>query len=158
MQGWKGYCHFITPDLSQNHNPSYWCWCGIMCWSLFTRRKMVELFWGMWRLQEMSGVHALSIQRVKNRFLVQVASRLALLSKPSSSCLNKPKPARHDLVTVKAFSVLLTSAGKIPAFSFLQWNIMWSALKEKVFKLPFANEIGKIRILLDGIFKNTFII
>lgn len=68
----------------------------------------------------MSGVHVLTIQRVKNRFLIQAAFLLTLLSKLSSSWLNKPKPARHRHVTVKAFSVLLTSAGKIPAFRFLQ--------------------------------------
>lgn len=68
----------------------------------------------------MSGVHALSIQRVKNGSLIQAAFLLPLLSKPSSSWLNKLKPARHGHVTVKAFSVLLTSAGKTPSCRFLQ--------------------------------------
>jgi len=81
---------------------------------------MVKLFWGMWGLQKKSGVYALSIQRVKSRLLIQAAFLLPLLSKPSSSWLNKPEPARHGHVTLKAFSVLLTSAGKIPAFGFLQ--------------------------------------
>lgn len=69
----------------------------------------------------MSGVHVLSISRVKNRFLIQAAFLLLLLSKYSSYWLNKPKPARHGHghVTVKGFPLLIPTAGKIPTFRFL---------------------------------------
>lgn len=56
--------------------------------------------------------------------------------------INQSQPSMGILL----FSVVFTSADKIPAFRFLQWNIASSILREKIFKFAFANEIGKIRL------------
>lgn len=71
----------------------------------------------------MSGVRALSIPRVKDRVLIEAAFLLLLLRKHSSYWLNKLKPARYRHFTVKAFPILIPTAGKIPTFQYLKQNI-----------------------------------
>lgn len=62
-------------------------------------------------------------QGLKKRFLIQAAFLLLLLSKCSSYWLNKLKPARYRHVNVKAFPILMPTAGEIPTFRYLQPNI-----------------------------------